>query len=400
MGTFNFKDKNGNQGTVEGVNDTDYATLNDLIEAVNIIGQSSSARNFINSILRKDFINYTHRGSWSSNRTSVTTPSDLYVNVDSTCYEALEPVTLSLADATNWDNSTYTTGSNRAGKDFYIYACVTNDGLKFVLSANSTVPTGYTASNSRKIGGFHCLCLDVGTISGHPASGYVTGDIIPLSVWDLLHRPICSPEGMVYIEELNKWVAIYLPSWDGSKLVSRFGGVIVDGGSTTAMDGEQFAEFAGLSKCHLHSRDEFKVFAFGSNQKTSIAGSTDPVTTGGHTDTAGRRMISNYFIEDCCGVIWQWSRDLFEAMSITWNSNNPWIDGYSWQTKSVVSTIGDSSHRDLGSCHGLLRRALVGGNWGNGSRCGSRSVSCIHFGSVVGMDFSGRLVSDNINLSL
>lgn len=394
MGTFNFKDKNGNQGTVEGINDTDYATLNDLIEAVNIIGQSSSARNFINSILRKNFINYTHRGNWSSNKTSVTTPSDLYVNVDGTCYEALEPVSLSLADATNWDNSTYITGSNRAGKDFYIYACVTSNGLKFILSANSTVPTGYTADNSRKIGGFHCLCLDVGTISGHTLSGYVTGDILPLSVWDLLHRPVCEPEGMVFIEDINKWVAIYLPSWDGSKLVSRYQGTIVDGDSATAMDGEQFVEFAGLAKCHLHSRDEFQVFAFGSNQKTTIAGSKDPGTTGGHTDTNNRRMISNYGIEDCCGVLSQWTKDCFEAMSFNY------MDGYSWQTSSVVSTIGDSSHRDLGSCYGLLRRASVGGGWSNGSNGGSRSVFCSAFGSYASADLSGRLVSDNINLSL
>ena len=57
MGTLIFKDKNGNQGTVEGINATDYATLNDLIEAVNIIGQSSSARNFIDSLAKIDFSN-------------------------------------------------------------------------------------------------------------------------------------------------------------------------------------------------------------------------------------------------------------------------------------------------------------------------------------------------------
>ena len=62
MGTFNFKDKNGNQGTVEGINATDYATLNDLIEAVNIIGQSSSARNFIDSLLKKDLSNLSSSG--------------------------------------------------------------------------------------------------------------------------------------------------------------------------------------------------------------------------------------------------------------------------------------------------------------------------------------------------
>ena len=71
----------------------------------------------------------------------------------------------------------------------------------------------------------------------------------------------------------------------------------------------------------------------------NIAGSNDPGTTGGHKDTAGRRMISNYGVEDCCGVLWQWTKDCFEAMSVSWNSANTWMEGYSWQTKSVVSTI-------------------------------------------------------------
>jgi hypothetical protein len=47
----------------------------------------------------------------------------------------------------------------------------------------------------------------------------------------------------------------------------------------------------------------------GSNQKTNILGSADPVTTGPHIDTAGRRMISNIGLEDGCGVMNQWLSD-------------------------------------------------------------------------------------------
>ncbi len=142
----------------------------------------------------------------------------------------------------------------------------------FVLSLNSTVPTGYDAQNSRKIGGFHCLCASVGTISGHTLSGYAAGDILPLSVWDLLHRPVSEPEGMVWIEGLGIWVDIYLGSYNGSKLVSAYGALTADGSSSPAFHGEKFAEYAGLVGKRLVRRDEFIVFAKGSNEETSISG--------------------------------------------------------------------------------------------------------------------------------
>jgi hypothetical protein len=47
----------------------------------------------------------------------------------------------------------------------------------------------------------------------------------------------------------------------------------------------------------------------GSNQQTNILASADPVTTGPHIDTAGRRMISNIGLEDGCGVMYQWLSD-------------------------------------------------------------------------------------------
>ncbi|UNF41144.1 hypothetical protein MNL09_03155 [Bartonella krasnovii] len=48
------------------------------------------------------------------------------------------------------------------------------------MSVNATYPDGYTANNSGKIGGFHALCADVGTISGHPLSGYRAGIYYPI----------------------------------------------------------------------------------------------------------------------------------------------------------------------------------------------------------------------------
>ena len=54
---------------------------------------------------------------------------------------------------------------------------------------------------------------------------------------------------------------------------------------------------------------EFQLIAAGSNEQTNISTSGDPVTTGGHADTATQRMISNIGCEDCCGALWQWLQD-------------------------------------------------------------------------------------------
>jgi hypothetical protein len=59
-----------------------------------------------------------------------------------------------------------------------------------------------------KLGGFHCEFVDIGTITGHPLTGFVAGDILPASVWDLGHRPTCDPAGMVYCAKLDLWVDI------------------------------------------------------------------------------------------------------------------------------------------------------------------------------------------------
>jgi len=233
-------------------------------------------------------------------------PNKMTINIGDKGYILSSQIELDLSVAASWDSvaTDYTIAANRAGKNFYIYACQpSNSGPapKILLSANSTVPTGYDATNSRKVGGFHCLCVAAGTISGHPLSGYLAGDILPASVWDLKHRPVSNPEGMVFSEAANIWVDIYLQSGTGANTASAYGATITD--NRNWMD---FVDDAGAVKKRLLRDMEFQLIAAGSNEKTNIQGSADPNTAGGHVDTAGRRMISNIGCEDCCGAMWQW----------------------------------------------------------------------------------------------
>jgi len=141
---------------------------------------------------------------------------------------------------------------SRVGKDFYVYAEPPASGVApaFVLSARSTYPDGTGASgdarsadNTRKIGGFHCLCADVGDIADHALCDYVEGDILPFSVWDLNNRPVSNPEGMVKsvfhtmtnadnesvtIPGTGIWVDIYLASYS-SGLQSAYDAAVLDG---------------------------------------------------------------------------------------------------------------------------------------------------------------------------
>lgn len=301
----------------------------------------------------KDKSNYFSRDSlFTSNKTSIVIPKNMRININGEAYISTRNVTL----------NTSTLGENLAGKDVYIYA-LAGSGTEpdFVLSLNSTVPTGYTAENSRKIGGFHCLCKDVGVIKGHTLSGYVAGDILPATRWDLEHRPKGNPEGFAYEELTDCWIAIYLPSWDGTKLVSVYNGVIADGSSTKKWHGEAFYEQFAKQGMRLVWRHEFQMGAKGSNEQTNIQGSSDPNTTGGHVDTAGRRMISNIGLEDCCGVLWQFSMELGFA------------GGSSWTNSVYNSSVDDRSY---GQTYGTFYRLLLGSLWSNGSSCGSRSANC------------------------
>ena len=128
------------------------------------------------------------------------------------------------------------------GKDYYVYICdsrIDSADEKYVISLNSTYPTGWNATNSRKIGGFHygrCRKVDSNlqplngssVIFGTGWESAVSNGIVPRSVWTLGHRPKCSPEGMVYLGG-GTWVDIYLNSDDGAKTDAEYTAAVDNG---------------------------------------------------------------------------------------------------------------------------------------------------------------------------
>lgn len=244
------------------------------------------------------------------------------------------------------------------------------------VSASSTNPDGYSTETSRKIAGFHGLCYAVGTISGHDLSGYVAGDILPCSVWDLKHRPVSEPEGMVYDEKANIWVDIYLASGVGSDTASEYNGVISD--MRNWMD---FVDDGLAVKKRLPWDHEFQSFAAGSNEETNIDGSADPVTTGGHVDTAtpGRRMISDIGCEDCCGVMWQWLLDQSYR-----------YDGTGWGYKDLP---GDKGRLLSQGAFGDVK-LIAGGRWDSGTIAGSQCRNKYCYRWFSGLTVGARLVAE------
>jgi hypothetical protein len=285
----------------------------------------------------------------------------LVVGINGSVYALTSQTELDLSNSASWDTTStdYTVAANRKGKDFYVYACEPTSGNTpvLLLSASSTYPAGYTADTSRKIGGFHCLCADVGTITGHPLTGFVAGDILPLSVWDLKHRPkSASPEGMVWCEEANIWVDIYLQSGTAATTASAYGATITD--TRTWMD---HVDDLGAVGKRLLDDGEFQKIAAGGNEETNIAGSADPGTTGGHIDTASRRMISAIGCEDCAGVMYQWLSDQSDrdVATVAWD----WYD-LPGNKGSLYNANGGSGSADV--------KLQAGGYWVDGANCGSR----------------------------
>ena len=246
------------------------------------------------------------------------------------------------------------TGAIANGLDYFVYACDDSGTLVFKISLASTYPTGFTAATSRKIGGFHTLCTSVGTIGGHTLTDYVANDILPQSVWDLKHRAKNGVNvGLVYDSATNKWIDIYLASGTGASTTSVNGGTISD--TRNWMD---FVDDGHAVNKRLLTDEEFQSAAAGGNEETNITGSADPGTTGGHVDTAARRMISNIGCEDMAGAMYQWL-----------NEQSAMYDD------AVVA-----GWYDLAGAKGSLYRPvdtndvklLAGGYWDHGANCGSR----------------------------
>ncbi len=365
----------------------------------------------------------------AADRYTVQSPSRLLLDVDDVMYLISAQADYVLSAAGSWDTTAgtdYTVAANRAGVDFYIYACQPGSGSTpvILMSDNSSAPVGYTTADSRRVGGFHCLCVAVGVIGGHPLTNFVAGDILPDSVWDYDHRPACKPEGMVYSEAASIWVDIYLASGTGGATASAYGGTISD-----TRDWMDFVDDGAAVNKRLLWDPEFQTIAAGSNEETNIAGGADPVTTGGHSDTAGRRMISDIGVEDACGAMWQWlvdqsyrydagdhthttniihkgggatGSDVFKDQAETdFNANLGSGADETVNTSSVDPAPG-WAYQDLAGAKGSLYRQgtygdvklRAGGYWNNGTDAGSRARNAYNYRWNTDTGLGGRFASE------
>jgi hypothetical protein len=338
--------------------------------------------------------------------TSLSTEPTWGTTVEATTQESIDEVT-----GPTW--TCYyddTVASNRAGVDFFIYSCVgTSASPNFVLSRNSTYPHGYDATNSRKIGGFHCLCASAGTIASHPSlSGYLTGDILPSTVWDLKKRASSlNNNGMSYIDALDDWWFIYPASNASGSPVSVFNAT-----HWVSIDWNDAVDAGQRVGAKLPRDGAFQIAAALSNEKTTIYGSADPTTVGGHVDTNGVRMISRYGLEDCCGAMAQW----LDEQSYQYGGSVAHTHSVSLSGDAQTATSGNASADisptwgwyDLPLAKGQLYRQgtqgdvklIAGGAWitcDGGPLAGSRCRYFSNYRRVANIYISFRLVSPNLS---
>lgn len=243
----------------------------------------------------------------------------------------------------------------QAGKAYSIFLVpnASNTAAELKISLNSTAPTGYTPGDTRRIGGFHTLCVDAGNITwhaNHPLSGFVAGDILPQSVWTLYHRPYASPNNCIYIPcGIPFWRTIYDHAGTLATTSFEYGGTVTR--SRTFYGHMQDMMHAGYI---LPTYEQAAISAYGCEPLKAVMGKAEAsvTTAGGHVNESNHRIVSIYGAEDGVGVTWK-------------ISTIGAIGGSGWATDSSVGV-----HQ-----YGSVNVLLVGGNWGNSGYAGPFATS-------------------------
>lgn len=290
------------------------------------------------------------------------------------CYLQKEDLTIDVESILDIGNSL------TAGKDYYIYLCwdETNEVFKWQVSLNSTYPDGYDEYTSRKLGGFHAICRTVTSSNApqanHPAIGYNAGDIIPNSVWAYNFKAETGNAGKAFIDKQSGWCYIYNNSGTGSTTGSVFGAT-----RTHTRTYHDFVEDLFTKGDRMIEQDEFSKIMDMSNYKTAVLGAAqpNPDTTGGHVDTANKAMISKYFIEEGCGLQWQFTKHIHATGGSGW---------------SVVDGISGAKGQQYGSAYVVV----AGGAWNDGGYAGPRSRNCYAGSSAANATVGGRGLSCHV----
>ncbi len=317
-------------------------------------------------------------------------------------------------------------GSFQVGTDYYVYLCDNGDGI-FLISANSTYPSGFNAASSRKIGGFHYghvrkvssdgLWIPIDGAGAKFGSGTpnwrdnVIVGIVPNSVWDLKNRPLCSPEGMVKVGRI--WVDIYMSSAaepialesgtaglhiSSGRLQSNYGQIPVSG--TEGLNWYCFQELASRVGKRLLTYGERIQAAFGTPQgldnadtygwtKTTNSGRARVgcqvnASTGVYDPSAGIKpaAISAYNCVDCVGNLWEWLDETSNRHdSTSWNWQN--VLGFNKGQIYLPNNVGAVAY-------------LAGAGWNDGVRAGARAVHVSSCPWVVSTYIGSRLACDSL----
>jgi hypothetical protein len=343
---------------------------------------------------------------------------DLYVN--SAWEQFVNRADIELTAADMDDASAFVVGT-----DYYVYLTWNGVAPGVKISANSTYPAGFNASNSRKIGGFHYghirkvsaddLWVPIDS-TGVPfgANGIiwqknVTIGIVPNSVWDLANRPRCSPEGMVKVGDM--WYDIYKASaaetvsFQGGtnglhviagRLQSKYGQLPITG--TEGLHWYSFNELATRIGKRLPSYGERIRAAYGNpggeaaadnygwtkttNTTRARIGASVNATTGLYDAAAGIKpfAVSAYNLIDCIGNVYEW----LDELSIRQDST-------SWNWQDVLGA--DKGQAYLPNNIGLSA-FIAGGGWGEGVNAGPRTVNLDGYPWNVSTGVGCRLACD------
>ncbi|MDP3322635.1 MAG: hypothetical protein Q8S71_03710 [Hydrogenophaga sp.] len=267
-----------------------------------------------------------------------------------------------------------------AGTDYAIYACT--DGT-IRADASFSFPTGYTALNSRKIGGFHYA---PGGNAAARAGGDTTPAINEYSIWDLKFKPASpDPRGQMLVSG-GFWADIYplgvdhiingtskfnVTIADGSsppKVPTQFGG---NGTTTyTTLTWWESAEVLAAYGKRLPTYAEFAALAFGTTEATS--GGTDPVST-----ILRAAFTSKWGAILATGNMWFWGANFGGGAA-----------GAAW----TANTTG------RGSTYQMENAAIFGGSWVEASNSGSRASYWSNSPTLSYTSIGARGVCDHVVL--
>lgn len=260
------------------------------------------------------------------------------------------------------------------GVDYAIYA--TADGL--VVSNNFTVPDGYTAENSRRIGGFH----------------YGDNEFKDYSFYDLYFRPKCKdPRGMVIdISGSRFWNDIYLLNSTPDALgTSAYNAQLADSSSPCKIPalwgGDGTVQYPNLTQYiatevlaaygkRLPSNDEFEILALGSTPGYAVG--ADPVTT--KFDVNARSKNGS---EQVSGHLWQWGKGVWER--------GDGSSGYDWYAADTngEGMVYSADSQSIGA-------VLLGANWGESDHAGARASLWAFETWSTGSDVGARGLCDHL----